>query len=111
MMNGLKRWWKNLRRRSKITRVVVVDSMTAIPAGIGAALYIVRQGSFDKRVVLDCPCGCWRRIDLNMVRTQDPYWSASLKKNSISLRPSVWLTNDACQSHFFIKSNRIEWVN
>jgi hypothetical protein len=50
--------------------VVVVESMTAIPAQIGADLYLVRHEDFDKRAVLDCPCGCKRRIDLNLVRTQ-----------------------------------------
>jgi hypothetical protein len=111
MMNGLKRWWKNLRRRSKISRVVVVESMTAIPARIGADLYLVRQGNFDKRAVLDCPCGCGRRIDLNLVRTQYPSWSARFKKGSVSLRPSIWLTDDLCKSHFFVKHNRIEWAD
>ena len=110
MMNGLKRWWKNLRRRSKISRVVMVESMTAIPAQIGADLYLVRHGDFDKRAVLDCPCGCKRRIDLNLVRTQYPLWSAQLHRGAISLVPSIWLTTDACRSHFFIKRNKIEWV-
>jgi hypothetical protein len=111
MMKRLKLWWKNRRRRFKVSRIVLVDSMTRIPASIGADVYLVRQGNFDKRLVLDCPCGCKRRIDLNMVRTQYPYWSATLAKNAISLKPSIWLTEDPCQSHFLIKSNRIKWVN
>jgi len=111
MINGLKRWWRNLRRRSKISRVEVVESMTVIPAQIGSELYLVRQGDFDKRAVLDCPCGCGRRIDLNLVVTRNPSWSAEFKKGSISLRPSVWLTEDACKSHFFIRHNKIEWVD
>jgi hypothetical protein len=111
MMNRLKRWWRNLRRRSKISRVVVVESMTVIPAQIGSDLYLVRQGDFDKRAVLDCPCGCGRRIDLNLVCAQNPSWSAQLRRGSISLRPSIWLTDDACKSHFFVKQNKIEWVD
>ena len=110
-MGNLKNWWKKRRRRSKVGRVIAVESMTAIPAKIGADIYLVRQGDFDKRAVLDCPCGCKRRIDLNLVRTQYPVWAVVSKKGSLSLNPSIWLKDDACKSHFFIKCNKIEWVN
>jgi len=111
MIERLKTWWKKHRRRYKITRVLVVNSMTAIPERIGTDLYLVRKGDFCKRVVLNCPCGCKRRIDLNMVRTHKPSWTAKLEKGTISLNPSIWLPEDPCQSHFFIKYNTIEWVN
>jgi len=110
MMDFLKRWWKRFRRRSTVGRVVIIDSMTSVPAKLGSDVYFVRQGNFDKRVVFICPCGCGRRIDLNLVRTQHPSWSAHLRNGQISISPSVWLTADPCQSHFFIKNNKVEWA-
>ena len=109
-MDFLSKWWHELRRRNKVGKVMIVASMTDIPKSIDAKVYLVRQGTFDKRIVFNCPCGCQRRIDLNLVATQRPSWHITVRKNKLSLKPSVWLTADPCQSHFFINDSRIDWV-
>ena len=110
MIHSLRTWWKRLRAE-KIKRVVIVDSMTAVPTACASDLYLVRHGSFDKRAVFDCPCGCGRRIDLNLVQTQHPSWSAKLRNGRITLAPSIWLTADPCRSHFFVRNSKIEWAD
>jgi Family of unknown function (DUF6527) len=109
MIFSVKRWWKHFHRGKKIGRVVVVDSMTSVPEEIGGDLYLVRRDGHDKRVVLNCPCSCGRRIDLSLVASERPHWTIKMNKNKFSLYPSVWLTSDPCQSHFVIRDNKIKW--
>jgi hypothetical protein len=110
ILGKIKTWWKHLRRRHRFARVLLVESMTAVPAGAGADIYIVRRGGLDRRAVLSCPCRCGRRIDVSLVPSENAYWTAQLKNGGISLYPSIWLCADPCKSHFFVRDSKVVWV-
>jgi hypothetical protein len=107
----IQRWWKRLIRRRRYGKVVVVDSMSAVPERMGGTIFIVRRGGFDRRAAFGCPCRCGRRIDLNLVRNaQQPSWSAAIEGDTVTLHPSVWLRQDPCKSHFFVRGSRVIWA-
>lgn len=111
ILNAIKSWLKRLCRRRRYERVVVVDSMTAIPERLGRAIYIVRRDGIGRRAAFECPCRCGRKIDLNLIPSnQQPSWSATMDSDKVTLHPSVWLRSDPCQSHFFIRHSRVVWT-
>lgn len=111
MLEVLKSCWKRLRRRRRYGKVVVVDSMTAVPERPGGTIYIVRRAGIERRAAFACPCRCGRKIDLNLLpSTQQPSWSAMIDGNKVTLHPSIWLRADPCKSHFFIRGGRTVWT-
>jgi len=110
MFTSVRNWWKRLRRRHAFKTVTLVESMTSVPTRLGATIYLIKRAGLDRRVVFSCPCGCGRRIDLNLAKSQEPHWAARLNQGKISIDPSIWLRTEPCQSHFFVRSNRVEWV-
>ncbi|MGJ5814466.1 DUF6527 family protein [Paludibaculum fermentans] len=59
---------------------------------------------------MNCPCRCKRRIDVSLSGTEEPHWTVELDGGSITLWPSIWLRQDSCQSHFFVRGGKIIWV-
>lgn len=110
IFNMLPAWWRRLWRRRTITNVIFVESITSVPEHLGSDVYIVRRGGLDRRAVLNCPCRCGRRIDLNLIKGQDQHCSASIQHGKISLKPSIWLRADPCRSHFFVRDSKVLWV-
>jgi|ERR1035437_1543582 hypothetical protein len=110
ILNWIRGWWKELRRRNRIQNVVFVESMNDVPDDPGAALYIVYRGGQYRRAVLQCPCRCNRRIDLNLSASRFPHWTVEKTGEAVTLSPSVWVPVDECGSHFFLRQNRIDWV-
>jgi hypothetical protein len=111
-MNFLKRivdLWKGLRRRKRLKKAVWVDSRQDLPARVGAKIYVVGSEK-PKWVVLECPCGCGERIDVNLMAARLPAWKLSSKDGMVTLWPSLWMPREKCGSHFWIKNNRIIWV-
>jgi hypothetical protein len=103
-------WWRKIQRKHAFKRVLIIESMTELPARLNSNLYIVRRGGHDRRAVFNCPCKCGRRIDLNLVKAGGPQWIFRLEKCKATIEPSVWLLEERCQSHFFIRENNVEWV-
>ena len=61
-------------RTSRIDKVVWRDLCSSnIPDDLGNLLLIVGCPN-PKWVVLECPCGCKSRIDVNLMRTRSPRW-------------------------------------
>jgi hypothetical protein len=111
IINWIRGRWQQFRRRKKIKKVVVVDSMNDIPQNVGTKLYVVYRSGQYRRAVLQCPCGCGRRIDLNLSGHASPHWTIKKQGKVVTFSPSVWVPLDACGSHFFIRQNRIDWVS
>lgn len=101
--------WKKIRRRRRIKSVVRVESRGELPKKLGTAIYIVGSEG-PKWVVLDCPCRCGERIDVNLMRSRRPVWQLAEKHGNVTLDPSLWLPAEKCGSHFWIRDNRIIWV-
>src|ERR1035437_408750 len=103
--------WREFRRRRTVKKVVLVESMNDVPQNVGAKLYIVYRSGQYRRAVLQCPCRCGRRIDLNLSVQAIPHWTVNTQKGVATLSPSIWVPFDGCGSHFFVRRNRIEWVD
>ena len=101
--------WQWIRRRRRLKRVAHVDSMNDLPAHLGSSLFVIGHSN-PKWVVLECPCRCGRRIDVNLMRGRCPRWRISESTRGATLAPSLWMPSNQCGSHFFVRENRIIWV-
>lgn len=72
-------------------------------------LYIINEDGFDEHAVMLCPCGCQKKLYMNLLPDERPCWSL-LKHldGTASLHPSVWRKKD-CGSHFWFRKSRVQW--
>ncbi len=110
LLNWLRKFWVELRRRSAYANVRTIDSMDSLPIRLGRTIYIVSRGGEPRWVVFDCPCGCGARIDVNLMKSKCPSWDLFEEEGAVTLRPSLWQPAGTCMSHFFIERNRVRWV-
>lgn len=108
---AIARWPTGVTNAKSLGQVHEVRSMNDVPTNLGADFFLVRRGGVRRRAVFSCPCGCGRRIDLNLHRNTSPYWTVRIRKQRLSLEPSVWLREDPCRSHFMIRDHKIFWAN
>jgi hypothetical protein len=67
-------------------------------------LYISRKYKTASHL---CCCGCGNKV----VTPLNPSgWKLTDKGNAITLHPSIGNWSFACQSHYWIRGNRIEWT-
>lgn len=55
-----------------------------------------------------CACGCDKQVVLPIA---PDFWSVSYDGETVSVTPSVGNYQFPCQSHYWIKDNRVIWVN
>jgi uncharacterized protein DUF6527 len=103
-------FWKRFSRRTRIGAVVCIESMADLPKRLGGSLFVVGK-PVPKWAIMNCPCGCAERIDINLMQSRQPCWHLSLTAGVASLQPSVWVPRDRCGSHFLLQRNRIVWVD
>jgi hypothetical protein len=103
-----RRWWRKTRRRGRVDRLIELESLSELPRPLGKSLYII--GSPPKWAILACPCGCGDRIDVNLMKSRSPRWKLTYTNNQASLDPSLWMPQEKCGSHFWLRSNRIIWT-
>ncbi len=61
-------------------------------------------------IAFNCPCGCNKLIQLNLLVDGEDTWSFKVnKKGKINIYPSVW-RKVGCKSHFFIRKSKVVWV-
>src|SRR5271168_5126321 len=70
----------------------------------------VRRDSVPLWVVLQCPCRCGERLNVNLMRTARPHWTLSLTRGKASLSPSLWVSTNKCGSHFWLVDNGVIWA-
>lgn len=109
LLGNIRKLWRTLWRRQRIKRVVQVESMSQVPKRVKSNLYIV-GGAKPKWAILACPCKCGDRIDVNLMTSRQPCWQLSKSGEAVSLHPSLWMPNEKCGSHFWLRRNRIDWV-
>ena len=109
LLGRIRVFWRNLRRRHRIDRVVQVESMSDVPKKLKGDLYIVGM-SKPKWAILACPCRCGDRIDVNLMASRQPAWQLTKSGQEVTLHPSLWMPKEKCGSHFWIRRNRIDWV-
>ena len=79
--------------------------LAVIPAELESAkLYIsIEYGS----VLHLCCCGCGRTVSTPLSPVQ---WRITYDGQCVSLHPSVESDGFPCESHYVIRSNRVDWV-
>src|SRR4051812_28436079 len=81
--------------------VVVVSSVDDVPTQLSKEVYIVSRGGSDRWAMLTCPCGCGERLDVNLTRARWPHWRLRRHDGTISISPSLWVSEERCGSHFW----------
>jgi hypothetical protein len=109
LLEKSKAFWRKLRRRRRFKSVIRVESRGELPKKLGAAIYIVGNET-PKWAVVDCPCRCGERIDVNLMHARRPAWHLVVKHGKATLQPSLWVPSEKCGSHFWVRENRIIWV-
>ncbi len=72
-------------------------------------LVLIGSGDRAKWLRFLCPCGCGEVVALNLMARHRPHWSAEHHSDgTLTVTPSVVVTT--CQSHFWVRRNRITWV-
>ena len=72
-------------------------------------LILLRDGSDDWCVGMQCPCGCGQRVELPLLVEAKPRWNVYVDaKNRPTLQPSVWV-KDGCRSHYFVMEGKVVW--
>lgn len=93
----------------KEVRHVAEPNYPGDPALEDGVLYVVDDSPY---VQYNCPCGCGNIVMLPTLKHQEGYhgWGFVEQAGEVTLSPSVYSTGLPCRSHYFIRSNRIEWV-
>lgn len=101
----IRRFYYRFRYRH-LTLVLCEDTPDELRPG---CLYIQVDGGAPFASVLQCPCGCGQRVDLNHIG-RSPIWRMSIDPSGrLSLHPSVW-RRTGCRSHFWVRRNEIVWA-
>jgi hypothetical protein len=107
--NVLRALWANITQRSNTLRVQIIPSMRELPLALGNRLYIVGKSGRYKWAIFSCPCGCGGQIDVCLMPSAMPRWDLSLRNGRASLSPSIWVSQERCGSHFWVRQNRVIW--
>ena len=76
-------------------------------------IYVDKSGNgYIQIVYYLCPCGCDKEIAIPtcMGEKTTEHWLVSVDNNTVTLHPSIHMVPGTCQSHYFIKNNKIQWV-
>lgn len=60
----------------------------------------------DRELVMKCPDGCGDTLTVNLDSRAGPAWEVYVRRNAVSLYPSVW-RETGCESHFMLINNHI----
>ena len=95
-----------LRNIFPITRGYRVRVIDDIPEDIQSEIvYIIGTPSNPQYAIFLCPCGCSRKVELNLNTSSRPCWSIKWHlTGTISFAPSIW-RKQGCRSHFFFKKS------
>lgn len=105
-------WWKRTKPDRRYPRTVFLESRRDVPDAPAAdTLYVVGVKRAPKWLIFDCPCGRGHRLDVNLMRARNPFWRLSFGlANRVSASPSLWVADDICDSHFWLKNSAVYFV-
>lgn len=110
-MSGLRRLWHRVRRRNAYGGFKVVGAMQDVPDAPGALIYLVGTPPSAKWVVLQCPCRGRHLVHANLMQASNPHWTLMISGGSLSLKPSLDVTDCPFRSHFWIVRNQVRWAD
>ncbi len=99
------KWLRERKKIKRYSRTVFVESILDIPEKIGRQIYVVERSGSKKWVVFLCVCSKKNRVEVNLMKTRNPYWEISISNGKVTLSPSVVVT-DKCSCHFWLRNNR-----
>ena len=91
-------------------KALILKDDADIPTPLQAhTVYIIGIKGNEWLAVLECPCGCGSKIQLNLLPQERPCWKWNINRNgNVTLTPSVW-RKIGCKSHFFVRDGLILW--
>lgn len=104
LQTKIKNWKEKLNHPYTIQ--TAYDLPTSVPK---RTVFIIGNKDCAWLISFRCPCGCKNLVQLNLLKEANPFWSYTIKKDKISIRPSIWRIR-GCKSHFILKNGRILWV-
>ena len=73
-------------------------------------VYIVGADGYDWSAAMQCPGGCGKTLEMNLLPDVKPVWKLTEHANrTVSLRPSVWLKT-GCGCHFVLTEGKVKWA-
>jgi hypothetical protein len=73
-------------------------------------VYIVGDDGYNWSAAMQCPGGCGKTLEMNLLPDAHPVWEITEQPNRVvSLHPSVWLKT-GCKCHFILQNGRIRWA-
>lgn len=107
---SIRHWWVRRGRLKEFSGVAFCDSYDDPSPEISAyKLVVVGTAGRAKWLRFGCPCRCGETISLNLMMSHHPRWRVTLNDGGrVSVSPSVEATS--CKSHFWIRSNGIDWM-
>ena len=60
-----------------------------------------------KAAIHKCCCGCGEKV---ITQLSPAHWRYSISRGEVSLHPSIGNWDMACQSHYWIKGNKVIWA-
>lgn len=54
-----------------------------------------------------CPCGCGEKV---VIILAPEHWKIKYNGEGISIYPSIGNTYFSCRSHYYIRDNKVEWL-
>lgn len=106
LLGRIRRLWRGY---NDVERIVVVDDRDDLPVRLGNDMYVVGPTK-PKWAILECPCGCRQRIDVNLMTSRRPFWELRKSNRLVSLSPSLWRGKGTCESHFWVRDSKIVWA-
>lgn len=89
-----------MNKTSSIQPVFVEFIPEKLDAGV---LYISQQYKTASHL---CACGCGKEVVTPLIPTE---WKLSVYGESVSLSPSIGNWSFPCQSHYWIRNNKVVW--
>jgi len=92
-----------MRRVTRVTHEFVDSAPAQLEPG---KLYISTK---YRAIIHLCLCGCGEKVLLKL--DPDPeFWSFTFDGRTISIHDSVGNVGLPCRSHYFVRQNRVEWL-
>lgn len=74
-------------------------------------IYLVGENELYWLAAFNCPCGCYDKIQLNLLKDSKPCWEVKDIYNGVSIWPSIDRIV-GCNCHFIIRDgNAVHWVD
>ncbi len=98
---------KRTNKAFKYSGVIFLDRFGDLPGTLKNSVYIIGTLERPKWAIFNCPNNCGYRIEVNLMKSKEPYWTVKIRRNKVSIYPSIVVTG--CGAHFYLVNNQVEW--